>query len=98
MYHRLVLFKERMYYRTDSSTGKCEKGSIPDSYKWRPFGIPKNATYRGLLNIGAPGESVLAAEYDIPVAQHPYNCKLIHTHTHKKKSIHTCIVVWFLFL
>lgn len=48
---------------------------IPNNKLWRPFGVPANASFSGQINIGAPGESVLANEYTVPVAAHPDNCK-----------------------
>jgi hypothetical protein len=71
---RLYLYKEKMMYKVDSRTRKCVTSRIPDSRQWRPFGVPKNATYLQQEMIGVPGASFLAHEYIIRAANHPDNC------------------------
>ena len=62
-------------YKVDSNTRKCVSSRIPDSRQWRPFGVPKNATYLQQEMIGVPGSSFLAHEYIIRSENHPENCE-----------------------
>lgn len=74
---RLYLYKQKMMYRVDSVTRKCVTSRIPDSRQWRPFGVPKNATFLQQEMIGVPGANFLAHEYVIRSVNHPNNCECL---------------------
>lgn len=64
-YERIILWEHDVMYLVDMQTKKCNRTSIPANMKWRPAGIPANASFIQMSEIGSYNEGFSANEFSL---------------------------------
>lgn len=62
-YERIILWEHNVMYLIDMKTRKCNRTAIPKNMAWRPVGVPANASFIQMSEIGSYNEGFSANEF-----------------------------------